>query len=160
MATLRESAEVVIDTSGLSVHDLKRRVQGLSRNEREDRGPELHIQSFGFKHGLVVDADLVLDVRFLPNPYFVESLREQSGMDTEVARFVLDREVTGSFLERVLDLLRFLLPHYREEGKAYLTIAFGCTGGRHRSVAIAEEVAGRLRADGHPISVNHRDVER
>jgi UPF0042 nucleotide-binding protein len=116
------------------------------------------ITSFGYKHGLPLDVDLVLDCRFLPNPYWVEGLRHQSGLDDDVRRYVLENPLTEDFLRRLDDLLDLLLPAYLAEGKSYLTVAFGCTGGQHRSVAIAEEVAERLRRRGLSPRLQHRDV--
>ena len=116
--------------------------------------------SFGYKYGLPTDADLALDCRFLPNPFFVEELRPKTGTDPAVADYVLERAETQEFLEHVLALLDFTLPRYQREGKSYLTIAVGCTGGRHRSVVLVEELRARLPARGHRVLVRHRDVER
>jgi UPF0042 nucleotide-binding protein len=120
----------------------------------------MSVVSFGYKHGLPLDADLVFDCRFLPNPHWVEDLRPLSGLDDPVRDFVLGQEATGPFLSRVDDLVGALLPAFDEEGKAYLTIALGCTGGRHRSVALAEELGTRLRARGAAPIVIHRDIDR
>jgi UPF0042 nucleotide-binding protein len=114
--------------------------------------------SFGYKYGLPLEADLVFDVRFLPNPFYIEGLGSHTGLEEDVRRFVLDNPVTGEFLRRMEDLLTFLLPNYQEEGKQRLSIAIGCTGGAHRSVAIAEHLAAFLRQQGHPVSVTHRDL--
>jgi RNase adapter protein RapZ len=116
--------------------------------------------SFGYKHGLPLDADLVLDVRFLPNPFWVERLRELTGLDDAVREYVTRQPLTGPFLDQVEQLLLLLLPAYVEEGKSYLTIAVGCTGGRHRSVVVSEELGRRLRRHGHDVTVRHRDRER
>jgi UPF0042 nucleotide-binding protein len=155
---LREEADAVIDTGRLSVHQLKDIVM-----ERYARVGHSHlgvtIVSFGYKHGMPSEADVVLDVRFLPNPFFVEALSIKTGLDAEVAEFVLENDHAREFLQHALGLLRFLLPRCEEEGKAYLTVAIGCTGGRHRSVAVATELARRL-GDGYSITVRHRDVER
>jgi UPF0042 nucleotide-binding protein len=118
------------------------------------------VVSFGFKYGVPLDVDLLFDCRFLPNPYWDEELRSHSGLDEDVRRFVLDRDETEAFLDKLEDLLVTLLPAYAHEGKSYLTVAMGCTGGRHRSVALAEEVGRRLERAGLPVSVFHRDVER
>ena len=118
------------------------------------------VVSFGYKWGLPTDVDLVIDCRFLPNPYWVEELRPLSGRDVEIQEYVASFPVTGRFVEQVQELLALLLPAYQEEGKAVLTVAFGCTGGRHRSVAIAEEFAAWLRERGVPARLRHRDVER
>jgi RNase adapter protein RapZ len=120
----------------------------------------ISLVSFGYKHGLPIDADLVLDCRFLPNPFFVEELRPKTGMDADVAAYVLERPDAQEFLAHVLALLAFALPRYQHEGKSYLTIAIGCTGGRHRSVVLVEELRRRLASLGHRVLVRHRDLER
>jgi len=160
LAPLRAIASRVLDTTRLSVHELRRRIvgefgPGAGRGERM----RTRILSFGFKYGVPVDADLTLDVRFIENPYFVEDLRPLSGLDTPVSRFVLGKPDTQGFLERAMALLEFLLPRYEAEGKSYLTVAVGCTGGRHRSVAIAERIAEELRRCLEvQVSVSHRDI--
>ena len=160
LSTLRDEADVVIDTSDTSVHDLKHRVHDLIRGRSSDGRLTVTVRSFGFKHGAITDADLVLDVRFLPNPYFEENLRQRTGLDSDVADYVLNRDDTREFLTRLESLLDFLLPSYAAEGRSYLTIAIGCTGGRHRSVAIAETLARGLRSKGLSVMARHRDVER
>lgn len=160
LSSLRDTADVVIDTSDTSVHDLKHRVHDVIRGRSTDGGLSITVRSFGFKHGPMTDADLVLDVRFLPNPYFIEELRAHTGLDADVADYVLERDDTREFLTRFGNLLDFLLPSYAAEGRAYLTIAIGCTGGRHRSVAIAETLARRLRDKGLAVMARHRDVDR
>ncbi|RMF81512.1 MAG: RNase adaptor protein RapZ, partial [Nitrospirae bacterium] len=159
LAPLRPYATHEVDTSHLSVHDLRRRVDELLPSEAR---PELHVGllSFGFKHGLPYEADTVVDVRFLPNPYFVPELRDHTGLEPAVAEYVLRAPDAQAFLRRLEELLEFLLPRYRREGKAYFTFAVGCTGGRHRSVAIVEALAARLRAQGQPLTVRHRDIDR
>lgn len=156
---LRELADQVIDSSVLNVHDLKRMVQARFSPEPA-AGPSLSVMSFGYRHGVPPQADLVLDVRFLPNPYFVPELKGLTGKNPKVAAYVLDREETQQFLEKVVDLCRFLFPRYQKEGKAYLTVALGCTGGKHRSVAIAAELTQRLQADIPRIQLWDRDVEK
>jgi len=156
---LRMEADLVIDTSELSVHDLRRRIDDLIEASRPT-GMNTSISSFGYKHGLPTDADLVFDCRFLPNPHWVEHLRPRTGRDPDVRAYAFDHPRAEGFLERVTDLLELLLPDYEQEGKSYLSIAFGCTGGRHRSVAVVEEIAARLREGGHVPIVSHRDVER
>lgn len=116
--------------------------------------------SFGFKHGLPMDVDMVFDARFLPNPHWIDELRDMTGLEAPVRDYVLGNEQAQAFTERIVDLLDFLLPAFLAEGKSYLTVGIGCTGGHHRSVAIAEEVSRRLRLGDHPISIFHRDVER
>jgi UPF0042 nucleotide-binding protein len=122
------------------------------------QGPRIGILSFGFKHGPPVEADLVFDVRFLANPYFVAELKEHSGLEAGVANYVLENEIAQEFIKRLMSLLCFLIPQYEAEGKTYLTIGIGCTGGHHRSVAVAERLAELLRQDKHHISVAHRDL--
>lgn len=154
---LREDAEAVVDTGNLNVHQLKGIIQ--ERYGKTAGGLSLTLLSFGYKHGYPAEADVVLDVRFLPNPYFVESLSALSGLDADVARFVLEHDEARELLTRFEDLLRFTLPRFEREGKAYVTIAIGCTGGRHRSVAVTEELGRRLGAKW-PLTVRHRDLER
>ncbi len=156
---LRELADQVIDSSALNVHDLKRMVQARFSPEPAT-GPSLSVMSFGYRHGVPPQADLVLDVRFLPNPYFVPELKGLTGKNPKVAAYVLDREETQQFLEKVVDLCRFLFPRYQKEGKAYLTVALGCTGGKHRSVAIAAELTRRLQVDIPRIQLWDRDVTK
>lgn len=157
---LRAEADLVIDTSELNVHQLRDRMSESFGGHADETGMRTTIMSFGYKHGLPLDVDIVLDCRFLPNPHWVEELRPLTGLDEPVARYVLEQPVTGAFLSRLEQLLALLLPFYVDEGKSYLTVAFGCTGGRHRSVAIAERIAGELRRLGHTPSVVHRDIDR
>ncbi len=154
---LRAQADLVIDTSDLSVHDLRARIEELVETGTPD-GLNLSITSFGYKHGLPRDADLVFDVRFLPNPHWVEELRPRTGLDPDVRDHAFDHPSARPFLDQVAALLELLLPEYEREGKAYLSIAFGCTGGHHRSVAVAEEVAAHLREGGNEVTVTHRDI--
>ncbi|MFP2926298.1 RNase adapter RapZ [Pyxidicoccus sp. 3LG] len=156
---LREMADQVIDSSALNVHDLKRMVQARFSPEPA-AGPSLSIMSFGYRYGVPPQADLVLDVRFLPNPYFVPELKGLTGKVPKVAAYVLDREETQQFLEKVVDLCRFLFPRYQKEGKAYLTVALGCTGGKHRSVAIAAELTRRLQDANTRVQLWDRDIEK
>lgn len=160
LAPLKHRADVVLDTSHLTVHDLKRRVTETCVGDHAARGPEINLKSFGFKHGPVRDADMVFDVRFIPNPHFVDELRAGTGLDDAVSKYVLERDVTETFLSQVLDMLDFLLPNFKEEGKSYLTVGLGCTGGRHRSVAMVQELARRLGQRGLAVTVRHRDVEK
>ena len=156
---LREIADRILDTSALTVHELRAALRDLI----ERAGGALltvSLVSFGYKHGLPTDADLALDCRFLPNPFFVEELRNKVGTEPAVADYVLKREETQEFLGRVVGLLEFTLPRYQREGKSYLTIAVGCTGGRHRSVVLVEELRRRLQDGGHRVLVRHRDVDR
>ncbi|MDC0710729.1 RNase adapter RapZ [Stigmatella sp. ncwal1] len=156
---LRELADQVIDSSVLNVHDLKRLVQARFSPEPA-AGPSLSVMSFGYRHGVPPQADLVLDVRFLPNPYFVPDLKGLTGKNPKVAAYVLEREETQQFLDKVVDLCRFLFPRYQKEGKAYLTVALGCTGGKHRSVAIAAELTKRLQEEIPRIQLWDRDIEK
>jgi RNase adapter protein RapZ len=157
---VKAEADVVLDTSDLNIHELRSRMVDLFGEHHVDTGMQTTIVSFGYKHGLPLDVDLVLDCRFLPNPHWVEELRPHTGLDGPVRDHVLGQPAAGEFLDRVDGLLELLLPAYVAEGKSYLSVAFGCTGGRHRSVAIAEEVATRLRAHGVEPTVIHRDVAK
>ncbi|HEU4427467.1 MAG TPA: RNase adapter RapZ [Myxococcota bacterium] len=153
-------ADLRLDSSDLTVHELRRAIADWAGAGEAARGPVVNLVSFGFRHGLPRGADLVFDVRFLPNPHFEPLLRPRTGLDADVAAFVLDCEPTKELLERLRGLLNFLLPLYEREGKSYLTVAVGCTGGRHRSVAVLESLARELRRFGQNVSVTHRDVEK
>lgn len=157
LSVLRQEAHAVIDTGALNVHQLK----GVIQSRYARRGPRLPITlvTFGYKHGLPTEADIVLDVRFLPNPYFIEALSPLTGLEAPVARFVLDHPDAVEFLRRVGEYLEFYLPRAEREGKTYLTIAIGCTGGRHRSVAVASELFNRLRSQ-YQLTVRHRELGR
>ncbi|MGB3736580.1 MAG: RNase adapter RapZ [Ilumatobacter sp.] len=155
----RAAADLVIDTSDLNVHQLKDRVVHAFSAATDSR-LQVSVESFGFKHGLPLDADMVMDVRFLPNPHWVPDLRPLTGHDPKVRDHVLETAAGSDFVDRLDDLLASLLPQYEKEGRSYLTVAIGCTGGRHRSVATAEEVASRLRGRGVAVRVAHRDVAR
>ncbi|MER3500257.1 MAG: hypothetical protein IMHGJWDQ_002193 [Candidatus Fervidibacter sp.] len=157
LAEIRTIADEVIDTSGLTPQQLRNEI--LQRLQLGDGTTmQVKVVSFGFKYGLPVDADLVFDVRFLSNPNYDANLRPLTGLDEAVKRFLLEQRETQEFLQRLQDLLAFTLPLYRREGKAYLTIAIGCTGGRHRSVALAEAIADFVRTQGFPCTVQHRDL--
>ncbi len=157
LGVIRNSADVVIDTSKFNVHELRAHI--VQRFEHKSASTNLLVSviSFGYKHGVPAEADLVFDVRFLPNPHFVPEFRPLTGKHPKVAQYIRSFPQTQEFIHRVSDMLVYLLPHYIEEGKSYLTIAFGCTGGQHRSVLIAQEVAKRLSKAGYPAKVNHRD---
>ncbi|MHA5283139.1 RNase adapter RapZ [Corynebacterium sp. CQ3829_602738] len=160
MEELRASADVIIDTSNLSVHDLRRAVEA-SVGELPVGRQHVTIESFGFKHGSPRDADIVLDVRFLPNPYWVEGLREFRGVDKAVSDYVLSQDGAREYVDNFVDLLSSTLGGYRHEGKDFITVGIGCTGGHHRSVAVAEAVGKRLRQQGQvDVNVIHRDLER
>ena len=160
LEAVKAEADVVIDTSNLNVHELRDRLVDLFGTESPAGAMSTQVVSFGYKHGMPIDVDLVLDCRFLPNPHWVEELRPLTGLDAPVSDYVLGQPLTGAFLERLERMLGLLLPAYVQEGKSYLTIAFGCTGGQHRSVAIAEETAKILQRIGHSPHVTHRDVEK
>ncbi len=161
LAVLRSAAQLVLDTTGSSVHELRRKLVDHVARGRSRPRMFTRIVSFGFKYGLPAEADLVFDVRFLPNPHFVRELRPSTGLDPAVARFVLQTPEAAAFLDRLLSLLEETIPRYEHEGKAYLTIAVGCTGGRHRSVAVAEELARRIWERMHrEVPVTHRDSKR
>jgi len=153
-------ADVVIDTSELNPHQLREQLAGRFSDEASSEAMRISVTSFGFKHGLPLDVDMVIDCRFLPNPHWDNQLRPFSGQDEAVRDFVLNRDVTQRFLDRLLELLEELLPAYVEEGKSYFTLGFGCTGGRHRSVAVAETVAAKLKDSGWLPRVSHRDIDR
>jgi UPF0042 nucleotide-binding protein len=157
---LKGEADVVVDTGDLNVHQLRERIEALFASDTTEGGLQTAVMSFGYKHGLPLDVDLVLDCRFLPNPHWVEELRPHTGRDADVRNYVLRFPETGEFLDRLDNLLELLLPAYVAEGKSYLTIAMGCTGGHHRSVVMAEEVAALLRTRGFEPRVTHRDIDR
>ncbi len=160
LANLRELADRVIDTSHITVHQLKGQLAELYGEASAPAGLTVNLVSFGYKYGVPYDADLVFDCRFLPNPFFVADLKDQDGRAPGVRQFVFGHAEGREFAARVRDFLSYLLPRYQQEGKAYLTVAVGCTGGRHRSVAMVEELRGPIEARGVPVTVTHRDVER
>ena len=161
LSTMREVADRIVDTSALTVHQLKDLLSEMYVAPGQRPGLAVSLVSFGFKHGVPFDADLVFDVRFLPNPHFVEGLRPLDGRDARVREFILAHADSRELLRRLEDFLGFVLPAYQREGKAYLTVAVGCTGGRHRSVALVEELKGFLQARlGLAASVVHRDMDR
>lgn len=159
LAPLRELADDTLDTSGQSPHALRDNVVRLIAGVNPGDGLRVALLSFGFKHGIPLEADLVFDVRFLPNPYFRADMREKSGLDEPVWRFVLEIPEAQTFLQHTMDMLTFLLPQYQREGKRYLTVAIGCTGGRHRSVSLAGELATRLAKIGIKADLRHRDLK-
>ncbi len=159
LATLRAAADLVIDTSSINVHQLNSRISYTYGGE-ETAPLKVTLLSFGFKNGLPVDADLVLDVRFLPNPHWVPALRPQTGLSREVSDYVLSRDGADEFLERLQALVEVMVTGYIQEGKRFVTIAIGCTGGKHRSTAMSEEFGRRLRTAGLPTKVLHRDLGR
>ncbi len=157
---VRSAADLVIDTTDLNVHQLKAKLLAAFDQAGDGQRLQIAIESFGYKHGLPIDADIVMDVRFLPNPHWDDALRPLTGHDPAVRDFVLERAPASDFLDRFEALMEALLPSYEAEGKSYLTVAFGCTGGRHRSVAVAEELARRLRDHGYAVHTGHRDLSR
>jgi UPF0042 nucleotide-binding protein len=159
MEPIRKLADVVIDTSKFNVHELRNFVTERFKNP-EKRPMLVSFVSFGYRYGVPTDADLVFDVRFLPNPHFVPRLRKYTGQHPKVRRYIRSFPQTGEFLRRIEGLLVYLMPHYIGEGKSYLTIAFGCTGGRHRSVMLAESVSEALAKRGYSTKVVHRDIEK
>jgi UPF0042 nucleotide-binding protein len=163
MNSIRAMADQIIDTSDLTVHQLRQAFSSFAFSAGDGTGRKSRLAvtlvSFGFKHGIPLDADLVFDVRFLPNPHFVPRLRPKTGRDRAVVKFMEESGATGELLDRLSDLLKFLIPQYVTEGKSYLTIAIGCTGGRHRSVMIAEALSKALsRVPGSKVRVHHRDI--
>jgi len=159
LAPVRDAADLVIDTSDLNVHQLKERIDHAFDAPTGSR-LQVAVESFGFKHGLPLDADIVMDVRFLPNPHWDDTLRPLTGHDPKVRDYVLETAIGSNFVDQFDGLLATLLPQYQAEGRSYLTVAIGCTGGRHRSVAIAEELASRLRGRGVAVTAVHRDLSR
>jgi UPF0042 nucleotide-binding protein len=155
---IRAMADLVIDTSKFNVHELRSHILELFQKKEKGRNILVSCVSFGFRHGVPDDADLVFDVRFLPNPHFVPEFRPLSGRNRRVAEYIRSFPQTAEFIQRISELLVYLLPHYIHEGKSYLTIAFGCTGGQHRSVMIAEDVAKQLKHAGYRVKVSHRDI--
>jgi UPF0042 nucleotide-binding protein len=160
LAELRDDADFVVDTGELNVHELRDRVTALVERGNSGGGLETTVISFGFKHGLPLDVDLVFDCRFLPNPHWVAELRPLTGLDEPVRNYVMDVPETHELLAKLEDLFELLLPAYSREGKSYLSVGIGCTGGRHRSVAIAEAIGEIFRRHGYDASVHHRDIGR
>lgn len=157
---VRGGADLVIDTSELNIHQLKKKLIAAFDESGESNRLQIAVESFGYKYGLPLDADIIMDVRFLPNPHWEEELQPLTGHDPAVRDYVLERSQASRFLDQFETMMVALVPAYESEGKTYLTIAMGCTGGRHRSVAVAEDLAGRLRARGIAVTTNHRDIAR
>jgi UPF0042 nucleotide-binding protein len=157
---VRNVADIVLDTTRFNVHELRAHINAQFERSDDPKNLTISSTSFGFKNGVPSEADLVFDVRFLPNPHFVPEFRKLTGRHPKVAKYIRQFPQTQEFLDKATDMLKFLLPHYIEEGKSYLTVAFGCTGGQHRSVFIAEEIKKRLEADGHRVKTAHRDMPR
>lgn len=160
MTPVRARADYVVNTSGLTLGRLQQRIFSLFGGEGHQKDITVNVTAFGYKYGVPMDADLMFDVRFLPNPYYVDTLREKSGLDEPVRDYVFDSDISREFMKRLLDLIDFLLPLYAEEGKFSLTVAIGCTGGRHRSVAVAQALGDHLREKGiHSVNIN-RDLDK
>lgn len=157
---IRALADHIIDTSSFNVHDLRQHVREMFGGGRGAKAIQITVSSFGFRHGVPSDSDLVFDVRFLPNPNYVPALKDHTGLERSVAKFVQGYPQTGEFLDLAGALLGWLIPHYTKEGKTYLTVSFGCTGGRHRSVSIAREMRRRLERAGYQVKETHRDIEK
>jgi len=160
LAPIRKVADYVIDTSKFNVHELRDAIEGKFRDGSEQSQIRIDITSFGYRHGVPPDSDLVFDVRFLPNPNYIPEFKNLTGRHPRVARYIRSFPQTVEFIDRISDLLVYLIPHYIREGKSYLTIAFGCTGGHHRSVMIASEIRKRLEQAGFKVKETHRDVTR
>jgi len=159
LTPLRDQADLVLDTTSLSVHQLRAKIEDAFGSEASTR-TRVTVLSFGYKYGLPMDADLVVDVRFLPNPFWIPELRELTGLDQDVRNYVLSQEGAEEFLDRYHELLRLIGAGYLREGKRYLTLAVGCTGGKHRSVVMAKQIAARLAGSGASVRVAHRDLGR
>ena len=158
LAPIRVQADAIIDTTGLTLGKLQRQLYKRYAGGTEDKPLNISIKSFGFKHGLPIEADLLFDVRFMPNPFYINELKELTGLDAPVRDYVFSFEQSDGFFSRLCEMMDFLIPHYIEEGKRYLVVCIGCTGGRHRSVAIVQALSEYLLSKGFPIDCNHRDI--
>lgn len=156
---LKKSATRVINTSKYNIHELKSIIFDMAKDSLDAMPMRLHVTSFGFKHGIPPDTDIIMDVRFIANPFFVPHLKSKNGKDEAVKNYILSNPVAGEFIDKFQKLLNFLIPLYEQEGKAYLTIAIGCTGGQHRSVVIAETICDHIKRPGRPINITHRDID-
>ena len=157
---VRDHADFIIDSTSFSTAKLRSELLSLFGDQKDRVGLQVNVLSFGFKHGVPMEADLVFDVRFMPNPYYVEELKKKTGLEKDVRDFVFSFQQTHDFMDHLEKMLRFLLPLYAEEGKTALVIAIGCTGGHHRSVAVAHEVSDFIMKEGYPVTENHRDISR
>ena len=160
MQSVRDHADFVLDSTAFSTAKLRSEMLNLFGDLNDRQGLNVNVLSFGFKHGIPIEADLVFDVRFMPNPYYVAELKHKTGIDAEVQDFVFGFQQTDEFMEQLQKMLSFLLPLYAEEGKTVLVVAIGCTGGHHRSVAVAHRVAEFITAEGYQVTENHRDISR
>lgn len=159
LAALKEKATKIIDTSALSATQLRQQITEIYGQKSELGGMVCHIMSFGFKHGIPLDADLVFDVRFLPNPFYIPELKEHTGLEACIRDFVMESEVSREFLDKLSDMIKYLIPKYESEGKSQLVIAIGCTGGHHRSVTIAEGLYSEIKSAGYRAMASHRDIK-
>jgi UPF0042 nucleotide-binding protein len=160
LAPVRNHADEVIDTTGLTLSKLERRLNVLFTEEADHKALSVTIKSFGFKHGMPVEADILFDVRFMPNPFYIQELRPKTGLDIIVKDYVFGFEQSNEFIKHFCEMIDFLLPHYIDEGRRYFVICFGCTGGKHRSPAVAEAITEYLSEQGYPVDCIHRDIER
>ncbi len=158
MSPIKEMADYIINTSKMNVHELQAKIKDIIARKDKARDIYIEIRSFGFKKGIPIDADIVMDVRFLPNPYFVEELKEKTGSDIEVKEFLNEHVSYVDFIKKFKDLIEYILPLYKKEGRSYLNIAIGCTGGKHRSVAVAEEIMHVVEKSGYNSTLIHRDI--
>jgi UPF0042 nucleotide-binding protein len=158
LAPIRALADLTIDTSKFTVHDLREFIGERFRGQRDESNIMISVTSFGFRNGLPAESDLVFDVRFLPNPNYIPRFKHLTGKNRGVAEYIRSFPQTGEFIKRISDLLSYLLPHYIREGKSYLTISFGCTGGQHRSVMMADEIGKKLQKAGYGAKITHRDI--
>lgn len=157
LSEARNAADFIINTSNLTLGELRRKILSAFSLENVDTRLAISVVSFGFKHGILLDADLIFDVRFLPNPFYIEELKKSSGLNTNIKEYVFGFDETNEFLDKLLDMLEFLIPKYAKEGKTNLVIGIGCTGGKHRSVAIAQALTEKLEGNGEKVYVSHRD---
>lgn len=160
LAPIRELADIIIDTSTINIHELREHINKIYAESNEGKPLVISIISFGYKHGIPFSSDMIFDVRFLPNPYFVAEFKNQNGMDEGVKNYVLESPDSREFLEKLEEIFTFLLPKYTREGKTYLTVSIGCTGGKHRSVAIANYLEEYLKSLGHEVRCKHRDIDK
>jgi UPF0042 nucleotide-binding protein len=160
LAPVRDEADIIIDTTDLTLGRLQRRLFAIFNKDPEEKALSVSVISFGYKYGIPIEADLVFDVRFLRNPYYLEPLRQLSGLDRPVAEYVFETELSREFFDKLGDLMTFLLPLYGEEGKTHLVVCVGCTGGRHRSVAVAQALADLLSGKGYSVDCSHRDIDK
>ncbi|MBS1835890.1 MAG: RNase adapter RapZ [Acidobacteria bacterium] len=160
LAEIRDLADIVINTAKLNVHQLRELVQEKFHGPRDESKLQIYVTSFGFRHGVPTDSDLVFDVRFLPNPNYIPEFKPLTGLQPKVAKYIRGYPQTVEFLKRISELLVYLIPHYIAEGKSYLTISFGCTGGHHRSVMMAHEIKQYLARQGYRVKESHRDIEK